>query len=87
MADDNVTVLAQKFQQLRGRPGKYGGGEYDEQVDSPEGEKFRVMKASVYRKRGCYAQEVSYTRFSWLTSHFIYIVAGRPAWIARNSCR
>lgn len=47
MSDDNVTVLAQKFQQLRGRPGKYGGGEYDEEIDSPDGEKFRVMKASL----------------------------------------
>ncbi|KAL1928837.1 hypothetical protein VTP01DRAFT_2623 [Rhizomucor pusillus] len=43
MSDDNVTVLAQKFQQLRGRPGKYGGGEYDEEIDSPDGEKFRSL--------------------------------------------
>ncbi|KAI9495776.1 hypothetical protein BDB00DRAFT_811675 [Zychaea mexicana] len=45
MADESVVALGQRFQQLRGRPGKYGGGEYDEAIDSPEGEKFKVMKA------------------------------------------
>ncbi|KAG0171882.1 hypothetical protein DFQ28_008534 [Apophysomyces sp. BC1034] len=45
MADDNLTALAQRFQELRSRPGKYGGGEHDEVVDSPDGEKFQVMEA------------------------------------------
>ncbi|KAI7855914.1 hypothetical protein BDC45DRAFT_505052 [Circinella umbellata] len=45
MADESVIALGQKFQQLRGRPGKYNGGEYDEAIDSPEGEKFKVMKS------------------------------------------
>ncbi|KAF7729228.1 hypothetical protein EC973_004757 [Apophysomyces ossiformis] len=45
MAEDNLSALAQKFQELRSRPGKYGGGEHDEVVDSPDGEKFQVMKA------------------------------------------
>ncbi|KAI8143802.1 hypothetical protein BJV82DRAFT_609493 [Fennellomyces sp. T-0311] len=45
MSDESLATLGQKFQQLRGRPGKYSGGEYDEAIDSPEGEKFKVMKA------------------------------------------
>ena len=44
MSDESLVALGQKFQQLRGRPGKYSGGEYDEAIDSPEGEKFKVMK-------------------------------------------
>ncbi|KAI9253857.1 hypothetical protein BDA99DRAFT_519182 [Phascolomyces articulosus] len=45
MADESVIALGQKFQQLRGKPGKYSGGEYDESIDSKEGEKFKVMKS------------------------------------------
>lgn len=44
MADESLAALGEKYQSLRSRPGKYGGGEYDEQVDSPDGEKFKVMK-------------------------------------------
>ena len=50
MADESVIALGQKFQQLRGRPGKYSGGEYDEAIDSPEGEKFKVMKVKKKKK-------------------------------------
>ncbi|KAG1452937.1 hypothetical protein G6F56_007693 [Rhizopus delemar] len=42
---DNINTLAQKYQELCQIPGKTGGGEYDERVDSPTGEKYQVMKA------------------------------------------
>jgi hypothetical protein len=44
MADENINTLAQKYQVLRNIPGKTGGGEYDERVDSPTGEKYQVLK-------------------------------------------
>ncbi|KAG2208273.1 uncharacterized protein EV154DRAFT_460870 [Mucor mucedo] len=45
MAEENINTLAEKYQELRNIPGKVGGGEYDERVDSPEGEKYTVLKA------------------------------------------
>ncbi|KAL7324550.1 hypothetical protein PS15p_209729 [Mucor circinelloides] len=45
MSDENVNTLAEKYQSLRNVPGKIGGGEYDERVDSASGEKYQVMKA------------------------------------------
>ncbi|KAI9321630.1 hypothetical protein BX666DRAFT_1850902 [Dichotomocladium elegans] len=45
MADESVIALGEKFQQLRKLAGKYSGGEYNEAVDAPDGEKFKVMKA------------------------------------------
>ncbi|CDS08937.1 hypothetical protein LRAMOSA10297 [Lichtheimia ramosa] len=44
MSEESVIALGEKFQQLRNRPGKYDGAEYDENVDSFEGEKYKVMK-------------------------------------------
>lgn len=44
MSDENVNTLAEKYQSLRNVPGKIGGGEYDERVDSASGEKYQVMK-------------------------------------------
>ncbi|KAI9366685.1 hypothetical protein BD770DRAFT_311944 [Pilaira anomala] len=45
MAEENINTLAEKYQELRNIPGKVGGGEYDERVDSPTGEKYKVLKA------------------------------------------
>ncbi|KAL9548557.1 hypothetical protein MBANPS3_005627 [Mucor bainieri] len=45
MSEENVNTLAEKYQSLRNVPGKVGGGEYDERVDSASGEKYQVMKA------------------------------------------
>ncbi|GAA5812720.1 hypothetical protein MFLAVUS_006178 [Mucor flavus] len=45
MAEENINTLAEKYQKLRSIPGKVGGGEYDERVDSPTGEKYTVLKA------------------------------------------
>lgn len=46
MAEENINTLAEKYQQLKNIPGKAGGGEHDERVDSPSGEKYTVLKAS-----------------------------------------
>lgn len=48
MSDESVIALGEKFQQLRNRPGKYDGAEYDETVDSFEGEKYKVMKVGFF---------------------------------------
>lgn len=55
MSEESVIALGEKFQQLRNRPGKYDGAEYDENVDSFEGEKYKVMKVSfLFYTRQCY---------------------------------
>lgn len=48
MSDENVNTLAEKYQSLRNVPGKIGGGEYDERVDSASGEKYQVMKVRAF---------------------------------------
>lgn len=53
MSDESVIALGEKFQQLRNRPGKYDGAEYDESVDSFEGEKYKVMKVGFFYTRQC----------------------------------
>lgn len=54
MSEESVIALGEKFQQLRNRPGKYDGAEYDENVDSFEGEKYKVMKVSfLFYTRQC----------------------------------
>ncbi|KAI8080270.1 uncharacterized protein B0P05DRAFT_540644 [Gilbertella persicaria] len=45
MAEDTLNELATKYQSLRQIPGRIGGGEYDERIDSSTGEKYHVMKA------------------------------------------
>lgn len=49
MAEENINTLAEKYQELRSIPGKVGGGEYNERVDSPTGEKYTVLK--VYKRK------------------------------------
>lgn len=51
MAEENINTLAEKYQELRNIPGAVGGGEYDERVDSSEGEKYTVLKVS-FKKEG-----------------------------------
>lgn len=51
MAEENINTLAEKYQELRNIPGKVGGGEYDERIDSPEGEKYTVLKVSFRSNR------------------------------------
>lgn len=50
MAEENINTLAEKYQELRSIPGKVGGGEYDERVDSPTGEKYTVLKVKRKKK-------------------------------------
>jgi hypothetical protein len=52
MSEENINTLAEKYQQLRNIPGKVGGGEYDERVDSLSGEKYIVLKVSVIIEKG-----------------------------------
>lgn len=50
MAEENINTLAEKYQELRNIPGAVGGGEYDERVDSSEGEKYTVLKVSLKKE-------------------------------------
>ncbi|KAI8338810.1 hypothetical protein BD560DRAFT_412745 [Blakeslea trispora] len=45
MVETNLNELVSSYQALRQIPGQVGGGEYDERIDSPTGEKYQVMKA------------------------------------------
>ncbi|ORY97852.1 hypothetical protein BCR43DRAFT_490465 [Syncephalastrum racemosum] len=45
MSDKNVNALGERFQELRSLQGQYNGGEFNETVDSPNGEKYQVMKS------------------------------------------
>ncbi|OBZ91500.1 hypothetical protein A0J61_00448 [Choanephora cucurbitarum] len=45
MVENNLNELVNTYQALRQIPGQVGGGEYDERVDSLDGEKYQVMKA------------------------------------------
>ncbi|RUS19840.1 hypothetical protein BC937DRAFT_86819 [Endogone sp. FLAS-F59071] len=45
MADENISVLSEKFSSLRALKGHYNGGEFNKDIDGPQGEKHQVMKA------------------------------------------
>lgn len=44
MADENISVLSDKFNSLRALKGHYNGGEFNKDLDGPQGEKYQVMK-------------------------------------------
>ena len=50
MVENNLNELVNTYQALRQIPGQVGGGEYDERVDSLDGEKYQVMKVKKRRK-------------------------------------
>lgn len=76
MSDENVNTLAEKYQSLRNVPGKIGGGEYDERVDSTSGEKYQVMKVCV---RVALIMQPTF-------ADGIYKGSRRPSWFTWYTC-